>query len=338
VSTSPLERRAILFLLVACALWGISFPLGKALVLATEQANGRPLEVADAVASNVLRYFLGAALLLMVSGARVRPTRDEWVHGAWLGFAVLSAVTLITVGVGQTDASVAAFLLQLGTVHVAGFACLERRTAPSGWLVGALLLALGGALVLSGATPQKLRLGPGAGWILAATLFTAVHILLVSWPKYRHNRPLPLTWAMFLCTGAMGLPVLTLSEGRQTAWSTVAHGPAPALFLIVVVASIFLPFWLMNAWQRHTTSLRATFIYMSEPVFATMAGSFLPGWIAVRTGLDYANETIRFSLLAGGALTLAANLLIARSPEGRPWETDAEDPANPSGTLSGSDR
>lgn len=338
MSATPLERRAILFLLLACVLWGVSFPLGKALVLATEHANGRPLGVADAVASNVLRYFLGAGLLLMVPGARVRPTRDEWVHGAWLGFAVLTAVTLITVGVGQTDASVAAFLVQLGTVHVAGFACLERRKPPSRWLLAALVLALLGAMVLSGATPQNLRLGPGVGWILAATLFTALHILLVSWPKYRHNRPLPLTWAMFVCTGAFGLPVLALSDGRQTAWSTLTHGSTSALFLVVVVVSIFIPFWLMNAWQRHTTSLRATFLYMSEPIYATVAGAFLPGWMARVTGLPYANETIGASLLAGGSLTLAANLLIARSPEGRPHEPESQDAANPSGTIPGSDR
>jgi drug/metabolite transporter (DMT)-like permease len=67
----------------------------------------------------------------------------------------------------------------------------------------------------------------------------------------------------------------------------------------------------MNTWQRFVSATEAGLIYCLEPVIATLLASFLPGWISRWAGIDYPDETLRWGLLAGGALIIAAAILVA---------------------------
>jgi drug/metabolite transporter (DMT)-like permease len=67
---------------------------------------------------------------------------------------------------------------------------------------------------------------------------------------------------------------------------------------------------LMNHWQPRVSAVEAGMIYTTEPVFTAFYALFLPLWISRVAGMDYANESLTVSLLVGGALIIAANMLM----------------------------
>jgi hypothetical protein len=69
-------------------------------------------------------------------------------------------------------------------------------------------------------------------------------------------------------------------------------------------------FNLSNHWQKAVTSTEAGLIYTAEPVFASVFALFLPSLIAQWTRLDYKNERLSTSLMIGGGLIVAANLVM----------------------------
>jgi drug/metabolite transporter (DMT)-like permease len=66
----------------------------------------------------------------------------------------------------------------------------------------------------------------------------------------------------------------------------------------------------MNHWQPRVSAVEAGMIYTTEPVFTAFYALFLPVWISRIAGMDYANESLTGSLLVGGMLIVAANMLM----------------------------
>jgi drug/metabolite transporter (DMT)-like permease len=75
-------------------------------------------------------------------------------------------------------------------------------------------------------------------------------------------------------------------------------------------------FLLMNSFQRHVTASEAGIVYATEPVIASVCALFFPAVLSRVLRIDYANESLDPRLLAGGALVVAANLLLALSRAG----------------------
>ena len=74
---------------------------------------------------------------------------------------------------------------------------------------------------------------------------------------------------------------------------------------------------LMNAWQPKITATEAGLIYCVEPIFGSLAALFLPAVFSVWAMINYANETATWTLLVGGGLVTAANILIQLKPAGK---------------------
>jgi drug/metabolite transporter (DMT)-like permease len=87
--------------------------------------------------------------------------------------------------------------------------------------------------------------------------------------------------------------------------------------LLALVCTVF-AYAAMTRWQRYVTSTQAGLIYSTEPIFASIWALFLPAWFSMFAHVSYANEQLTWQLFAGGALILAANLLLILRPNQPP--------------------
>ena len=122
---------------------------------------------------------------------------------------------------------------------------------------------------------------------------------------------------MFATIAALSAPVVWLTakapgdfwQATAGSWSIV--GAIGALTVLCTVIT----FTMMNHWQRHVEATEAGLIYCAEPVFASLMALFVPGWLAVVSGLAYANEGLSMRLLIGGGLITLANVVIQLKPK-----------------------
>jgi hypothetical protein len=66
----------------------------------------------------------------------------------------------------------------------------------------------------------------------------------------------------------------------------------------------------MNVWQPKIASTEAGLIYCIEPLFTALFALFLPGLLSSWTGIGYPNESVTWSLFAGGGLITIANVMV----------------------------
>lgn len=299
-----------LFLILACALWGLSFPVLKALHV----EQGARLPDADSVFLTAwiqcARFGLGAMLLSPLL-PRGKPTRLEWRQGLWLALFGGIGMALQADGLAYTAASTSAFLTQAYCIVLPLVAAVRTKRLPDARVVVAAGLIVAGCAVLSGFSFENPRLGRGELETLLAAVFFSMQILTLENPRYRGNRSRPVTWVMCAGIAVIFLPVSLLSAPAPEALIQAgASWPAFGFVLVLAAACSVGAFLLMNRWQPKIGAVEAGMIYTTEPVFAACYALFLPLWIAGLTGVRYSNEVFTAALLAGGALIVAANVLM----------------------------
>ena len=102
----------VLCLILACAFWGLSFPVVKALHL--EQTMRLPGAGSEFLSAwmQVARFGLGALILLPFVAKRRLPSRLELRQGFWLAFWGGTGMALQADGLAHTAESTSAFLTQ----------------------------------------------------------------------------------------------------------------------------------------------------------------------------------------------------------------------------------
>jgi drug/metabolite transporter (DMT)-like permease len=300
----------VFFLILACALWGLSFPIIKALDL--EQSARLPGASKIFLASWLqLARFAFAALLMAPLLLHQRPTRRELAQGGWLGFWGGLGMALQAWGLAYTQASTSAFLTQAYCVILPLVACVRTRRLPTKRIVAATTLVICGGAILSGITPDKLSIGKGEAATLVATLLFTIQILTLENPKYEGNRGLVVTISMCAAIALIFLPVTALlAPDPGTLLTAGASWPA---FLLVLMLALFCSvgaYGLMNSWQPRVSATEAGLIYTTEPLFTAGFALFLPVLLGRLAGHAYPNESLTVSLVTGGSLILAANLLM----------------------------
>jgi len=311
----------VFFLILTCAFWGLSFPVVKALHL--EQAARLPGATSQFLSAwmQVARFGVAALLLLPFVARDARPTRLELRQGLWIALWGGLGMGIQADGLAHTDASISAFLTQAYCIFLPLWACLKHRKAPGARVILATVLVLTGGAILSGMRLEHLRLGRGElETILAAFLFT-FQILLLEDPKYAETRGMPVTFVMFVGITALFLPI-TAVLARHPADCLLAGASWQALVMILFLASFcsVVAYLLMNIWQPRVPATEAGLIYTTEPVFTAIYVVFLPGLLSTLINSSYQNETITQSLLIGGSLIIAANVLMQ-------WKRKAHPPA-----------
>jgi drug/metabolite transporter (DMT)-like permease len=297
-------------LILACILWAVSFPVIKALNM--EQSARLPgiTETFQASWLQMARFALAAVLLIPLV-AHQWPTRKELIQGIWLGAWGGLGMALQAWGLNYTEASTSAFLTQAYCVILPLVACLKTRRAPTPKVLVATALVIVGGAILSGVKPGELKIGKGEAATLAAAFIFTFQILTLENPKYEGNRGLPVTFAMCAAIALMFLPVSALlapAPGHLIAMAS--SWPAFTLLLVLALVCSVGAYGLMNSWQPRVSATEAGLIYTTEPVFTAVFALFLPVLLAQLVGSAYPNESLTFSLVAGGSLILAANLLM----------------------------
>ncbi|HZL46969.1 MAG TPA: DMT family transporter [Opitutaceae bacterium] len=315
-SVSSRQVRAVSMLVLANVFWGLSFPLIKA--IAFEHQRLLPGSSSWFVTACLLapRFVLGAAILLLLQRGALRNLRRLEVRQG-VGLALFAVVGMVfqNDGLQYTSASTSAFLTQIYAILIPLWLAGRRRRLPPStvWISCALVLA--GVAVLARFDWRDLHLGRGEIETLVSSLFFMGQILLLERTDFTANRPLPVTFVMFVVEAAASL-VLVAATAPRLAGIPLLFASLPwigftaALTLFCTVGA----FTIMNTWQPRITATEAGLIYCLEPLFASCLALFLPNLFARWAGFVYPNETLTANLLVGGGLITAANLLIQVRP------------------------
>lgn len=309
-----LRKKATERLILACVLWGLSFPAGKALLMVQGMAapgHGTWLYTSVGMVARFALAAMLVAMLLVVMKRDLRVNREEVFQGVGVAFFGGMGMLFQLDGLAHTEASTSAFLTQGSVIFIPLLTAFIKRVSPGRREVFAILLAVFGVAVLADFDVGRMALGRGEAETLIAALFFTGHIMWLERPRFLHNDALKVSLVMFAGITLICLPLAwTTDPGLTQATQSLSTLHAWGFIGILVGPCTLLAFLWMNQWQRHVSATTAGLIYCFEPVFASLLALFLPGLFSVWAGLDYLNETLTPRLLIGGSLVLAANLLM----------------------------
>lgn len=298
-------------LLLATLLWGVSFPVVKALTLLhaslVPQAGGW-FSVLYAVAPR----FLLATLVLVLWHRRAvfTMTKAELAQGAGMGVFATIGLLLQVDGLHYTAASTSAFLTQFYVILLPVYFALRQRVNPGARVWGSAVLVLAGVAILGRFDWRTLSLGRGEWETLLSSLFFMAQILWLQRRRFAGNRAGHITLAMFGTHVVLLVPLAVLAAPDLPTllvpWTSAAW---VGLTLMLTFFCTLGSFSIMNAWQRKIPATEAGLIYCTEPVFSSVMTLFLPAWFSVWGGIAYANERLTWALLLGGGLITLANIL-----------------------------
>jgi len=282
------RRRADAVLLLATALWGVSFPAVKI-----------GLGYASPLAFLALRFALGALVLAPGTALRPAPGGRELAAGLLLAGLLAVGFAFQVVGLVYTTPARSAFIVAVSSVlaPVVAFVVLGQRTR--WWTLGALALAGVGIYLLT--APGAGGLNRGDALTFGTALVFGGHIVAVAEFSTRYDAR-RLVWMQTAGTAlGAGVAMLVLEDVRIR-WTGALAG---ALGYTAVFATALALLWQMRA-QRYMSSARAALIFCFEPVFAAAAS-----WL-------WLGERLSVSQFAGGALILVA-MILADLPAAASW-------------------
>ncbi len=317
--------RAIGMLVLTTAFWGLSFPAVKALAAVHQGIQPGCSNWFTTAATVGPRFVIGALVLLVFQllfargDARRATTRAEWKQGILLGLFASIGMVLQGDGLQFTEASTSAFLTQLTAIIIPIFVALRARRNP-GWLVWlCCVLVMAGVAILGRFDWRALHLGRGEIETLLSAFFFAGQILTLDRPEFAANRAMRITLIMFATEAVIHAGIATFTAPSPAA--LLVPWASPAFVILVLLLTVFCTlgaFLLMNTWQPKITATEAGLVYCFEPIFGTLLALFLPGIFSAAFGINYPNETATWTLLTGGALITAANILLQLKPPARP--------------------
>ena len=278
------NRSAILALIVAGSLWGVTVALSKL-----------SLSWLDPSWLAALRFLVAAPLLAVAgrSGLRDALRPSVLVSGA-LGFGVV--LLLQNAGINHTSVSHAAIIVGAVPVIVAVVTAGLGNGAPRPlvWLgyavalLGIVLVAKGGG---GGATVS------GDMLVFASVLLSGVFIAFQ--PTILRGRDAAaVTAVQFAAAGTVALPVALVGGGLPHA--PAAAGPVVA-FIALAVAGTALPFWLFAYGQARVAAEMAGAFVNLEPLVGALVG-----WVA------FSDPVGPWQIF--GAVAVIAGLLISLVP------------------------
>ena len=301
--------RALFGLVGCCALWGLSFPVIKALGLhLSAQAPG--INTWFAAAATVAVRF-GCGTIFLVALGLPRPTRREVAQG--LSIAVFSAIGMLLQmdALNFSSASTSAFLTQGYILILPLVAAVVGRALPPLKTIVCVVMSAVGLAILSGFDWRGAHLGRGESETLLAACSFAGQILCLDAKRYRGNRARVVTTVMFAGVTTLLTPVaLGTMRSASELGLLFATPMALGLVLLLTVPCTIMAFSLMNRYQPGVSASEAGIIYGVEPLFASLLALFLPSIFASLARIEYANEVLDTRLLLGGGLLVCANVLL----------------------------
>ncbi len=314
------HSQALLMLLLANLLWGLSFPLIKALVFAHRQAVPESSTWFITACTVAPRFIIATVVLLILLWPRLRTfTRLEFKQGVLIGVASGIGMLFQNDGLQFTSASVSAFLTQFYAIMIPTWIALRSRRWPSPVVLTCSALVLAGVAILGRFDFQAMRFGRGELETLLSSVFFMMQIFLLERKEFAENRALPVTLVMFVVQAvlfsAMAAGTAPSAASLLVPWTS---GPWLGFTLLLTLFCTLGAYTLMNMWQPKITATEAGLIYCIEPLFASVLALFLPALFSAWGGFNYPNERLTWHLLIGGGLITVANILIQLKPPAKP--------------------
>ncbi|WP_313572232.1 DMT family transporter [Comamonas terrigena] len=285
-------------LIAMAALWGASWPWGRAVAQAMP-----PLAAAS------LRFWLASAVLLLwlwrsgrLGSLRALSTRQ------WLGLTAAAAVGVLGYSVcflwalQTVPAGKAAMVVALNPVLTLVFAVLLFRERCNAVMCLGLGLAVTGTLyALGGGNPLALlSAASGTGeWLLLGCAACWVAYTLVGRTVLTRVEALTTTTATALLGALLLLACSLVLEGPQ-AWTALVHAPAAAWYSLVALAvgaTALAYAWYLQGVQELGAGAAAAYMAL-VPLFGMLFSSVWQG------------EALTASLLGGGAAAILGMLLM----------------------------
>lgn len=248
------------FALVAVTvLWGWSF-------VAIHQS----LEVVSASTFNAYRFLIGA-IVMFVTLMR-RWCRVNWSAarlGILPGFVLFIAFAFQTAGIAYTTASNASFITGLAVIFAPAFGYWMLQIRPTRQqMVGAVIAAVG----LSMLTVQELSIHIGDALVLGCSVFTALHIVILS----KRSKGADIELLAFIQVLIVG--VLSLCWSLATREFSVPTVPQPIWTAIIVgIGGTAIGYFVQTRAQVESAPSRIALILVLEPVFGGLFGYILGG-------------------------------------------------------------
>jgi drug/metabolite transporter (DMT)-like permease len=267
----PPKIRAIMFLALASAIWGLSFPIGR-----------YALEIISPMALASLRYLFGSLALLPLAWRwRRRPAvgsyfgADHRLLWLWAGFISGTFLTLGTAlqleGLAHSTAGKAGFLttLYVSLVPVLAFVL---GLIPRAMVWVGLSVGLVGLFLLTGGGAADEGFAKSDGLLLAADVFWALQVLATGHYALRINAWLFSFAQAFVCCA------------QSLAWAVFTNAmPTWPEFIITLpttawgILSIGLAFSCQTIAQRDLAPTSAALIMPLQAVIGAIAGAVFLG-------------------------------------------------------------
>ncbi|MBP9804404.1 MAG: DMT family transporter [Candidatus Accumulibacter sp.] len=287
------RSQANLLLLAVAVIWGSAF-----VAQAEGMAGVGPLTFTG------IRFLLGTAVVVplawrewqQLSARSARPQPRDALAISALGVLLMLGATLQQIGITATTVTNAGFLTALYVPLVPLLAWLILRTRPHWSVWPTSIGCLAGTWLLSGA--QEVNPALGDVWVIASSVFWALHVLFVGRIAERVAAPFLVACGQFLVCGLISLLGAGLSE------TITLTGIRQALLPIVYagIVSVAIGFTAQVVGQRYAQAADAAIILSAETVFAALFGFLLLG------------DRLNASGLAGCALILICIIAVQIAP------------------------
>lgn len=262
------RSQANLLLLAVALVWGSAF---------VAQAQG--MEGLEPFTFTGLRFLLGVCVVLPLAWRdycgfarrEVKPGRREVNGVLLLGVLLALGAVFQQIGILHTTVTNAGFLTGLYVPLVPLISWLIMRVRPHWSVWPCSIGCLVGMWLLSGA--GTLSLGVGDSWVVASSLFWALHVFFVGRIAGRIAAPYLVACAQFFVCGVICLAWAAFHETITLAG--IQHAAVPIIY--TGVFSIGFAYTGQVVGQRYTEAADAAIILSAETIFAAMFGFLLMG-------------------------------------------------------------
>ena len=268
--------QANLLLLAVALVWGSAF---------VAQAHGT--ESLGSFTFTGIRFLLGACVIspLVLRDIRlilrrpVKPERRDYIGVLMLGLLLALGAVFQQIGITGTTVTNAGFLTALYVPLVPLISWLIMQVRPHWSVWPASIGCLLGTWMLSGA--GVLSLSVGDAWVIASSLFWALHVIFVGRVAERLAAPFLVACGQFLVAGVACM----VWAGFTETITLVAIREATLPILYTGIISVGFAYTGQVVGQRYADAADAAIILSAETLFAALFGFLLIGDRLNSTGI-----------------------------------------------------
>ena len=268
--------QANLLLLAVALVWGSAF---------VAQAHGT--ESLSSITFTGIRFLLGACVitplvlrdLRLISRRPVKPGRGDFIGVLMLGLLLALGAVFQQIGITGTTVTNAGFLTALYVPLVPLISWLVMQVRPHWSVWPASIGCLLGTWMLSGA--GALSLSVGDAWVIASSLFWALHVIFVGRVAERLDAPFLVAFGQFLVAGVACMVWAGFTETISLA--AIREATLPILYTGII--SVGFAYTGQVVGQRYADAADAAIILSAETLFAALFGFLLMGDRLSSTGI-----------------------------------------------------